>query len=83
MLHNFTYKLKVNLTNKKKCLLRGNYSKSASDARQLSPDANWHLRYNINMSINQNYLIKIIFRVIYQLIKNILRVMYIMIKLFN
>ena len=40
MLHNFTYKLKVNLTNKKKCLLRGNYSKSASDTRQLSPDAN-------------------------------------------
>ena len=40
MLHNFTYKLKVNLTNKKKCLLRGNYSKSASDAHQLSPDAN-------------------------------------------
>ena len=40
MLHNFTYKLKVNLTNKKKCLLRGNYSKLASDARQLSPDAN-------------------------------------------
>ena len=39
MLHNFTYKLKVNLTNKKS-LLRGNYSKSASDARQLSPDAN-------------------------------------------
>ena len=32
MLHNFTYKLKVNLTNKKKCLLRGNYSKSTPDA---------------------------------------------------
>ena len=56
MLHNFTYKLKVNLTNKKKCLLRGNYSKSASDAHQLSPDANRHLRYNI-------YTLKIITRV--------------------
>ena len=40
ILHNFTYKLKVNLTNKKKCLLRGNYSKSVFDACQLSPDAN-------------------------------------------
>ena len=60
MLHNFTYKLKVNLINKKKCLLRGNYSKSASEARQLSSDARRYLRHNIYISLSLSKNLKIL-----------------------
>jgi hypothetical protein len=52
-MHKFTYTIKVKLINKKKSLLIENYSKSTSDARQLSSDTNCYLMHNIYISHNK------------------------------